>query len=70
MNETTYKFTREQLTNLLHGSIQMFLEYRDVHGKDEEAARWAAVAEEMEGLDADRELVAMGEKPVNLQVFD
>lgn len=70
MSEETYKFTRRQLNSLLDATIEMFFEYRDVHDKPEVSAKFAAIQEMMEGLDADKELVAMGEKPLNLQVHD
>ncbi len=46
---TTYRFTREQITKLLTSAIDMFVELGD---KD------YAVAEMLDGLDADREFVA------------
>ncbi len=57
----TYGFTNEQLTNLLFGTIGMFIEYRDVHGKSEDSARFAAVSEMFEGTDAEIELAERGE---------
>ena len=53
----TYRFTREQLSTALINAIDMFLEFRDIHGHDQEAARFEAVGEIIDGLDADRELV-------------
>ena len=47
----------------------MFMEYRDVHGETEETARFAAVNEIFEGLDAERELVEAGEAQATLQVI-
>jgi hypothetical protein len=54
----TYRFTREQLVKALDGAIEMFMEFRDQHGHIEETARFLAVDEILDGLDADRELVA------------
>jgi len=54
----TYHFTHDQLTALLYGALDMFFEFREVHGHDEEGAKFAAVGEVMDGLDADRELAA------------
>lgn len=59
--DQTYTFTRAQLDDLLAGTIGMFIEYRDVHGKTEEGAQHAAVLEMLEGLDATKDLVAHGE---------
>lgn len=56
-----YTFTRDQLNHLLGETIGMFIEYRDVHGRDEEHAQIAAVFEMLDGLDATKELVAVGE---------
>ena len=56
-----YAFTEEQLRRVLYGTIEMFLEYRDVHGRTEDRAVFPAVNEVFEGLDAERELVATGE---------
>lgn len=53
---TTYRFTREQLNTLLFAAIDMYLEFRDVHGHDAEASRFEAVGEMFDGLDADQEL--------------
>ncbi len=59
--EPTYVFTEIQLRRLLEETIDMFVEYRDVHGKQEHHAKPAAVNEELQGLDAERYLVAHGE---------
>lgn len=56
-----YTFTREQLTRLLNDTIDMFLEYRDQHGRDEENAKLAAVFEMLDGAEATVELVRSGE---------
>lgn len=44
-------------------AIGLFLEYRDVHGYDEKAARAAAATETQQGIDAEQELRAHGELP-------
>jgi len=51
-----YAFNGEQLTRLLEGTVEMFLEYRDQHGRDEAGAKDWAVLEMLQGLDADQEL--------------
>jgi hypothetical protein len=51
-----YAFTGEQLTKLLEGTIDMFIEYRDQHGRDESAAKDCSVCEMVQGLDADIDL--------------
>jgi hypothetical protein len=61
-----YTFTRTQLGNLLDANIRMFIEYRDVHEKNEVDALFAAVAEMLEGLDADKDMHKLGE-PLMLQ---
>ena len=67
----TYKFTRRQLSDLLDSQVKMFIEYRDVHGKDEEDARFAATAEMLEGLDADKELaLTMPDEKLMFQLAD
>lgn len=67
----TYKFTEKQLRDLLYGTIDMFFEYRDEHGKQEKAAKFAAVGEMFEGLDAERELVKEGvERKAGLQIIE
>lgn len=51
-----------KLSTFLLGTIGMYLEYRDLHGKEDEAAQWAAINEMVEGskamidLDDDGEL--------------
>jgi hypothetical protein len=65
-----YTFTRDQLFRLLGGTIEMFVEYRDVHGKPEQdGADIAAVSEMLEGLDAERELAEAGECKPTMQVY-
>jgi hypothetical protein len=68
MGQQSYTFTKVQLNDLLAGTISMFMEYRDMHGKTKENARFAAVNEIFEGLDAERELVEVGEAQATLQV--
>lgn len=52
----TFTFTREQLNDLLFATIDMYLEFRDVHEHDTDGSRFEAVNEMFQGLDADREL--------------
>lgn len=61
MSEPTYTFTRQQLGMLLDSAIALFIEYRDTHGRAEDEAVRPAVLEVLEGLDAERELVAAGD---------
>ena len=63
-------FTRDQLNTLLFATIDMFVEWRDVHGYDEEDSRFKAVGEMFEGLDAEIELVESSElKAPSMQVL-
>jgi hypothetical protein len=48
---------------LADAAIDMFLEYRDVHGYSERDARHAASSEVDQGVDAEIELRALGELP-------
>lgn len=58
----SYAFTDHQLSELLHGTIGMFLEYRDQHGKDDESeAAQCAVRDMIEGLDAEMEMFDNGD---------
>jgi len=52
----SYHFTQEQLSSLLYATIDMYLEFRDVHEHAAEASRFESVDEMFQGLDADREL--------------
>ena len=56
-----YTFTRAQLTLVLSEAIGLFIEYRDQYGHDEIQARPLAVGEVLEGLDAERDLLAYGD---------
>ena len=60
MNE--YTFTGDQLGALLRGAIELRDEYINVHGKDPDAATWSAVLDTIDGLDAEKELLASGEQ--------
>jgi hypothetical protein len=66
-----YTFSHEQLGKMLHGAIETFLEFRDQHGYPEERARFSAVTELLDGLDAERQLVSDGEiARTTMQVLD
>lgn len=52
----TFTFTRQQLNALLFATIDMYLEFRDMHEHDADGSRFEAVDEMFQGLDADREL--------------
>ena len=56
-----YKFTYEQLYDLLAETVDMFCEYIEKHGHVKESARSAAVLEALERLDVERELWEQGE---------
>lgn len=58
MAEPIYRLTRAQLGQALRGTIEMYLEFRDTHGKDDDQARLYGVGEVLDGLDADQELAA------------
>ena len=58
-----YTFTADQLARLLGDAIELYLEYQAQHGKAEEDARRAAVAECFEALDSEPELVGDGLPP-------
>lgn len=66
--ETTYAFTQGQLIKMLAGTIGLFVEYRDKHGKEEAQAGNFAIMEVMDGLRADRELAEAGEDSLRLQL--
>lgn len=53
---TAYRLTRQQLDRALTQAIEMFIELFD--DRDPESCKYAAVSEIMQGIDADRELVA------------
>jgi hypothetical protein len=59
---TPYAFTSRQLQEALMGALELYVEYRYTHGHDDRSARLCAVGEVLSGLDAERELVAMGEQ--------
>lgn len=61
LQNARYLFTDAQMYSVLEGAINLFLEWRDKHGKDEGNAAHAAIQDIIEGLDAERELVASGE---------
>lgn len=65
-----YTFTREQLGSLLQATIDMYLEFHDVHGKSEESAKFATCAEMIEGLDGERQMVEEGASPASLQTIE
>ncbi len=57
----SYQFSREQLCKVLADTIEMYLEYVDVHGLDSVRGAMAAIDETIQGLDAERELKTLGE---------
>lgn len=58
-----YTFTADQLARLLNDAIELYLEYQAQHGKTEEDARRAALAECFEALDIEPELALDGIPP-------
>jgi hypothetical protein len=48
---------------LANDAIGLFLKYRNVHGYDEDKARGYAATEIQQGVDAEAELRANGERP-------
>lgn len=67
----TFKFTEEQITQLISDSIDMFIQYRDGHGHDEDKSQTFAILEMREGLKADQELIDNGHDkgPSKIQVY-
>jgi len=65
MSNRTFTFTREQLTQVLEGAINLYVEYIDKHKRDEEIAALCAVSETIEGLIVtDEELNDIGQDEV------
>ncbi len=63
MSKQTFTFTREQLTQVLEGTINLYVEYIDQHERDEEIAALCAVSETIEGLSVtDDELNDIGQE--------
>jgi hypothetical protein len=63
MSNQTFTFTREQLTQVLEGAINLYVEYIDQHERDEEIAALCAVSETIEGLSVtDDELNDIGQE--------
>jgi len=56
-----YQFTQEQFCKVLADTLDMYLEYVDVHGHDRVRAAMAAIDETLQGLDAEKELADLGE---------
>ena len=56
-----YQFTQEQFCKVLADTIDMYLEYVDVHGHDRVRAAMAAIDETLQGLDAEKELAGLVE---------
>jgi len=46
-----------EAASIAYGVLEMFLEYRDRHGYDEERAKHAAVSEILQGIDAESEVL-------------
>jgi hypothetical protein len=56
--------------DLLNQTIELYQEYIDQHGKDQRAARWAAVENTIDGLNEERELYRSGEVKTPGQVLN
>ena len=56
-----YQFTQEQLCKVIADTLDMYLEYVDVHGHDRMRAAMAAIDETVQGLNAEKELAELGE---------
>lgn len=69
MAQRHYTFTQDQLGTLLRGVIELRDEYVRVCGQELDDAVWNAVFDVMDGLDAEQELFAMGEKFIPYQVL-
>ena len=57
----SYQFSREQLCKVLADTIEMYLEYVGGRGMDPVRGAMAAIDETIQGLDAEKELVNLGE---------
>lgn len=68
MSNKTYTFTDNQLSRLLSGCIEMFVEFRDIHGHNEGQSKSLAVQEMFDGLDADKELNEFHGRTSTLQI--
>lgn len=68
----SYQFTSEQLVRVMGWAIDSFVEHIDKHGKDEETAQACAIREVINGMAAERELIADGVKldPSHVVVTD
>lgn len=62
----TFTFTEAQLTAMLHGTIELYTQYRTA--SSEEPARDAAIVEVLQGLDADKQLAELGVVERSLQL--
>ncbi len=56
-----YQFTQEQLCKVIADTLDIYLEYVDIHGQDPVRAAMAAIDETVQGLDAEKELAELGE---------
>lgn len=61
-------FTEDQLVSMLEGAIELYLQYRIA--SSEEPAIDAAIAEVLQGLDADQQLADLSVTPANLQIYE
>jgi len=64
-----YTFTHTQLYSLLQGAIDLRDEYLYMHGKDAREAAHAAIQDTIEGLDAEQDLLTIGERFTPSQVI-
>lgn len=64
-NDKKFIFTETQLVSMLHGTIELYTQYRIA--SSEEPARDAAIIEVLQGLEADKQLAELGVAPMTLQ---
>jgi len=65
----SYTFTPAQLYRLITESIDLYVEYINVHDHIPEAARHATATDAQDGLDAEQELADLGELEITSQVY-
>lgn len=58
---SNYEFSDQQLSKLLDAAIGLYEEFREVYGYSDERAMPLAIAGIFEGLNAERDLIAVGQ---------
>jgi hypothetical protein len=64
--EQQFKFTKNQLVSMLHGTIELYRQYRIASGMA--ASEEAAIIEVLQGLEADKQLAGLGVAKRGLQL--